>query len=387
MTRRIARVLLIAAILGVALLGYAGLHAIKPEPPKRDTNVKPPLVDTLVLEDMSTRFTVSSQGTVRPRTETALSAEIPGTIVDVSPEFIPGGVFDSGETLLRIDPTNYVVAVEQAEALVKQRQLEYDGARKLLSQGYRAEAEAASAEAALASAKAELTRSKRDLERTRIRLPYAGMVRAKAVDLGQFVSPGTRLGTVFATDFAEVRLPLTDQELAFIDLPGLRNDTDKEGPAVKLSAVRKGEQHEWPARIVRTEGVVDETSRVTYAVARVADPYQFEGELEPLPMGTFVSARIEGREIDGVVRVPRNILRGADELIFVDEDNRLRIREVRIVHADAEFAYIGGGADPGQRVLVTALDAPVNGMAVRVSGSDSGEDDARIASSEDGSPP
>lgn len=384
MPRLLARALLILAIFAIALLGYAGLHVFKPEPPKRETTARPPLVDTLVLEDMSTSFTVRSQGTVRPRTETALSAEISGAIVEVSPEFIPGGVFDKDESLLRIDPTNYLVAVEQAEALVKQRQLEYDGAQKLLAQGYRAETEAASAAAALASAKAELTRATRNLERTYIRLPYAGMVRTKAVDLGQFVSPGTPLGTVFATDFAEVRLPLTDQELAFVDLPGVRSrsaDGAAEGPAVTLSAVRKGELREWPARIVRTEGVVDETSRVTYAVARIEDPYQFDGKGEPLPMGTFVAARIEGRQIDGVVRVPRNIIRGADELVFVDEDNRLRMREVEIVHADAEYAYLRRGAEPGQRVLVTALDAPVNGMLVRTGASESRESGAQIVSS------
>jgi RND family efflux transporter MFP subunit len=390
MKSNIARVLLIVGILALGVLGFVGMHALAPEPPKREAVARPPLVETLVLEDMSTSFAVRSQGTVRPRTETALSAEISGTIVEVSPQFIPGGVFDAGQSLLRIDPTNYLVAVEQAEALVKQRQLEYDGAQKLLEQGYRAEAEAASAAAALASAKAELTRARRDLQRTYIRLPYAGMVRDKAVDLGQFVSPGTRLGTVFATDYAEVRLPLTDQELAFIDLPGIRSRTDDgadDGPAVTLSAVRKGEPHEWRARIVRTEGVVDETSRVTYAVARVEDPYQFDGELEPLPMGTFVSARIEGRQIEGVVRVPRNIIRGADELIFVDEDGRLRIREVQIVHADADYAYIGDGAVPGERVLVTALDAPVNGMAVRIGDGDAGEGEPRIASSEEGAAP
>ena len=120
---------------------------------------------------------------------------------------------------MRIDPTNYEVAFRQAEALVKQRQIEYDGASKLRSQGYRAEAEHASAAAALASAEAELTRANRNLQRTYIRLPYAGIVRSKEADLGQFVNMGTPLGITFATDHAEVRLPLTDTDLAFIDLP------------------------------------------------------------------------------------------------------------------------------------------------------------------------
>ena len=120
--------------------------------------------------------------------------------------------------MLRIDPTNYEVAVHRAEATLKQRQIEYDGAEKLRSQGYRAESEYASAAAALAAAEADLVNARRNLERTRISLPYAGMVRSKEADLGQYVNPGTRLGVTFATDYAEVRLPLTDSDLGFIDL-------------------------------------------------------------------------------------------------------------------------------------------------------------------------
>ena len=213
------RKLLIFGILAAAIAIAVIMVQMRPEPPKKETVELDPLVEVLVLEHMTANFEINSQGTVLPRTETVLSAEVSGTITSISPKFIAGGVFDKNEVLMRIDPTNYEVAVKQADALVKQREIEYEGAVKLRSQGYRAEAELASAAAALATAEAELVRARRNLERTYIRLPYEGMVRSKETDLGQFVNPGSMLGVVFATDFAEVRLPLTDSDLAFVDLP------------------------------------------------------------------------------------------------------------------------------------------------------------------------
>lgn len=368
------RALLIAAILVAAVGAAFLLTQMKPPPQTRDIEDLDLLVDVLELEEIDAAFTIESQGTVLPRTETVISAEVAGVIVGMSPDFVAGGVFAKDDVLLRIDPTNYEVALEQAEALVRQRQIEFDGAEKLSSQGYRAEAELASAEAALASARAELVRARRNLERTYIRLPYDGLVRAKEADLGQYVSVGTRLGVAFATDYAEVRLPLTDADLAFIDLPQpgqmLEDDELATGPTVLLQARYRGRLTEWPARITRTEGVVDERNRVIWAVARVDDPYALDdaNSSAPLPVGTFVSAAIEGITVEDVVRVPRQALRGNRQLMFVDEESRLRIRDVEVLRADAEYAYLSDGAAAGERISLTAIESPVNGMRVRVEG-------------------
>ncbi len=371
MQRKTKRALLISGIFAGAIGLAATLSQMKPPPETRDIPDVAPLVEVLPLHESTASFMIASQGTVRPRTETILSAEVAGSIIGISPKFIAGGVFVKGEELLRIDPTNYSVAVDQAEALLTQRQIEYDGALKLRTQGYRAESEYASAAAALATARADLVKAERNLERTHITLPYAGMVRAKEADLGQYVNPGTRLGVTFATNYAEVRLPLTDQDLAFIELPGaadIRGSGAAEGPLVELSAIQKGQLTHWRARIVRTEGVVDEKNRVTYAVARIEDPYKLlpgASEESPLPMGTFVAANIEGATVDNVIRVPRSALRGNNQLMFVDADNRLRMRTVDVLRADAEYAYLRGGAMPGDRISTTAIESPINGMKVR----------------------
>ncbi len=379
------RILLLLAIPVLALVAAIAMMSLKQEPPKKERVELDPLVEVVELERMTTEFEVRSQGTVRPQTETMLSAEVSGTITSISPKFVAGGVFRANEVLMRIDPTNYEVAVDQANALVAQREIEYEGAKKLRSQGYRAETEYASAKAALASAKAEQVRARRNLERTYIRLPYEGIVRSKDTDIGQFVNPGTPLGITFSTEYAEVRLPLTDHDLAFVDLPGAAAVTETgsaAGPAVRLSAVQKGVTREWPATVVRSEGVVDEKSRVTYAVARIADPYRLHGEGHALPMGTFVTAAIQGASVADVFRVQNTAIRSANKLLLVDADNKIQSRTVDVMRADSQFTYITGLND-GDRVVVSALEAPFDGMVVRTSADDVAAE-PQVASADDG---
>jgi RND family efflux transporter MFP subunit len=378
--------LLIPIIFVIAGLATFGLSKMKPEAPKQEAENLDLLVDILELKISTQSFAIQSQGTVRPRTETILSAEISGAIVSISPKFIAGGVFRKDEVLMRIDPTNYTVAVDRAEALHEQRQIEFDGATKLRSQGYRAESEYASAKAALASAQADVVGARRNLERTYIRLPYEGMVRSKEADIGQFVNPGTRLGITFATDYAEVRLPLTDHDLAFVEIPdprAVKQSGVADGPLVKLTAVQKGQLTDWDAQIVRTEGVVDEKSRVTYAVARIVDPYRLHSPGSPLPMGSFVAASIAGSNAVDVIPVPRGALRGADQVLVVNDDNQIEIRTVDILRADTNFAYLSSGVSAGERITTTAIEAPTNGMTVRTDAGDddsSADDDAQVAS-------
>ncbi len=384
MSPKAKRIGLIFLILIVAVLVAVGLGKLKPPPVKKEASQVEIVIDTLALTASSVAFTVESQGTVLPRTETVLGAEVAGSIVSISSKFVAGGVFAKNEELLRIDPTNYEYAVAQAQALLDQRSIEYEGAKKLKAQGYRAEAEMASATAARALAEADLVRARRNLDRTSIRLPYAGLVRSKDVDIGQYVNPGSRLGVTFATDIAEVRLALADSDLGFLELPAvaaLAAYGEQKGPKVVLSATQRGIPMKWDARIVRTEGVVDEKSRATYVVARIEDPYLLKnsaGKSEPLPVGTFVHASIEGKTVDNVIRIPRSAIRGNGQVVFVDDEDRLRIRSVQVLRSDAEYAYLVGGANVGDRISITAIESPINGLKVNTTDNDA--DDMPVTS-------
>jgi RND family efflux transporter MFP subunit len=382
------RILTVIGIPILAIVIVVVMISLKPEPPKKERIELGQIVDVIELKPMTAKFEIKSQGTVRPRTSTALSAEVSGTIIEISPKFIAGGLFQKNEILMRIDPTNYTVDLQQAEALVKQRQIEFNGAAKLHEKGYRTEVELASAAAALATAKAGMVRAQKNLERTYIKLPYEGIVRSKESDLGQFVTIGTRLGATFSTTVAEIRLPLTDEDLMFLDLPDITDKTPTNnviGPSVILEATQKGEQNYWNAKIIRSEGVVDESNRVTFAVAQITDPYRLYTDGSALPIGTFVAANIQGISVPNVYQVPRRVVRGSDQLIFVDNENNLDIRQVSIVNSDSNYVYVNKGVYEGDRVVITPIQAPVNGMTVRISGekrSDSSANRATSSSSE-----
>ncbi|MEM9173503.1 MAG: efflux RND transporter periplasmic adaptor subunit [Pseudomonadota bacterium] len=370
MSKRLLSIGIIALILTGAVFGALSMSGQPENQSVTPTEPQAPLVNILELSAGTVHFTVPSQGTVNPVTEATLSAEIAGTVVALSDDFVAGGRFRAGQMLMQIDPTNYEVAVKRAQAALRQRQVEYDGAKKLREQGYRAEAELLSAEAALESAKADLVRAERDLERTEVRVPFDGLVRARNTELGNYVAPGSVLGTVFATDVFEVRLPLPDSELAFVELPSVSQGDAKSRPSVTLIGRYRGQPASWSAQVIRTEGVVDERTRMVFAVAAITDPYQLgTGALEtpakPLPAGTFVKADIGGISIDDVVKIPRTLIRGDSQVVFMDTDNLLRLRDLTFLRTDADYAYVDASQLEEMVVVLTVLETPLNGMAVR----------------------
>ncbi len=378
------KVLLPILVIAVAVAGATAMILARPQPEVRVPEPVVPLVRVQRVELRDVRFTVSSQGTEAPRTESVAVPEVSGRIVEVSPSFVPGGFFEQGDLLVRIDPHDYRQARIHAESRVAQAQLRLalvEAEAEVARQEWDAlgggeatpltlhEPQVAGAEAALAAAGAALVQAERDLEHTVVRAPYAGRVRNKQVDLGQFVNRGAPLATIYAVDFAEVRLPLPDSEIAFLDLPlGYRGEGETErGPEVVLTADFAGKTHEWHGRIVRTEGVIDPKSRMVHAVARVEDPYGHGGNPErpPLAVGMYVQAEILGREVVGVAVLPRAALRDGDHVLVVDADDRLRIRRVEVERTTRSEIVIRSGLKQGERVCLTALAVVTDGMRVR----------------------
>ena len=378
--------LVIGAVVFVAIL--AGLNQAR-QPDVRAPDTQATLVEAIQAESDVRHFTVNSQGTVRPRTETTLVSEVAGKVVRVSPKFIAGGFFDAGEVLLQIDPSDYEAAVKRAEATLASMHARLSDERVRSEQALRdwrnlgregepsdlvlRKPQLADAEANVTAAEADLEKARRDLQRTRISLPYDGLVREKRVDLGQYVSPGAPLGVTYAVDVAEVRLPLSAGELAYVDLPtGTAADEDAAGTPVTLTSDEPGNRGRWTAQIVRTEGVVDEQSRVVYAVAQVPDPYGVQGvsEQPELRFGTFVRAAIEGRPAGDVVVLPRSVLRADDTVIIADEDHRLEIREVTVLRTEPQTVWLGDGIEDGEWIVTTTIDAPIPGTQLAIAGVD-----------------
>ena len=379
------RILLPVGVIAAAALAAVSLVLLKPEVETRRPDVRPPIVRVATVEIGDVPLIVRSQGTVSPRTESQVVPEVSGRVIWVSPSFVSGGFFETGQTLLKVDPHDYRQFIVTAEAEVARAKLrlEQEEAEAVLAEKEwkdLGEGEAdpltlrqpqlVDARAALAAAEANLEKRRRDLDRTQIRAPYAGRVRQENVDLGQFVTIGSPLATIYAIDKAEIRLPLPDNELAYLKLPQVyRGERRKElGPEVLLRANFAGENHEWRGRIVRTEGEIDRTSRMVHAVAEVTNPYARAEDRErpPLAVGMFVEAEIQGIVAENLALLPRAALRNDGRVLVIDPSNRLRFREVDVFRQTNEEVMIRSGLETGENVLLTPLGAVTDGMEVRI---------------------
>lgn len=384
---RFLRFLLLSVIcLAIVGLGFAGFLWFSSQQPEfTPSNVEPPafLVGVEVAARVPVTFEVTSQGTVSPRTSTVLVAQVSGEITDVMPSFVTGGFFKKGDELLKVDPRNYETAIVRADLTLARAKTRL--ATESALTGYalddwkrlqdldpsRAEAtdlalrkpQLEEVMAEYEAAKAEVEKAREDLERTTIRAPYDGMVREKMADVGQFVNVGFQLARTVAVDYAEVRLPIALHELQYLQLP---NGTDSTPLPVKLNAQLGGASNEWDAELVRTEGIIDEKSRVIHAVARVADPYDIaNGGHSMLRFGTFVHARIQGNEAGELFVVPRHAVRNGTTMWIVTEDSTIHPKEVAVVRSDEDYTYISNGIDEGDIYCVTPIDRPLPGMKVR----------------------
>jgi RND family efflux transporter MFP subunit len=379
--RRLRTILPIAVLIAGALVTWL-LLATRPRVAGTERERRVTRGRGVDVAPRTVKLSVSTHGTVAPRTESDLIPEVSGPVVRVSPSLVSGGFFEAGDVLLEIDPRDYEVALERARAALVRAGSEHRRARKdlerrrgLADRGVASDAQMDDAENAervavadLREARSALEQAERDLERTRVRAPFKGRVREENVGVGQFVNRGAPVAKLYATDYVEVRLPIPDGQLAYLDLPLARDaaGSDASGPPVRLHASFAGGDHTWMGTIERTEGEIDPRTRMVHVVARVEAPYErAEGDARPpLAVGLFVRAEIEGREVPGVVVLPRSALHGGERVWIVDDDGRLRERSVEVLRATREEVVVTGGLQTGEKVVLSPLEAAVEGMAV-----------------------
>jgi RND family efflux transporter MFP subunit len=231
----------------------------------------------------------------------------------------------------------------------------------------------AEALAQLKAAEADLQQAQLNLQRTQVSLPFRGRMARTYVDLGQYVAPGTPLGQAFATDKVEIRLPITDAQLASLGLPIGYVAEEGGGLTVEFSARVAGRQQQWTGQLVRLDAAIDSNTRLLYATAELDDPYGENASQNgmPLAVGLYVTARIRGREIADAVRIPRKALRAGDTVYVVSSEGLLEIRSVEVSYSSADFAVIGNGLNSGDQVIVSTIRNPLPGMALEASESTS----------------
>lgn len=348
-------------------------------PPSANTQV-----EAIRVEPTNYQPKIVSRGLVQPRTSSRLIPEVSGTITEVSPSFFEGRFFEKGDVLVQIDDRDYVAARFSAEATLAQMQLLFEQEKAQVEQaridwerlnpGKEAPPlvgrtpQLAKADADMKSAEAQLERAIRNLERTQIRAPYDGRIRAKNVDVGQYVSPGTVIAEIFATDYVEIRLPIRNQDLAFLELPETYSDNSTstaQGPAVNLFADYGGQRYSWQGEVIRAEGVIDSLSRQLFVVVQVDDPYASDKTGKPpLKVGLFVEALIDGIILNNVYAIPNRAVLEGDTVVFVEEGGMIDRREFVPLWTDSNMTVVDDGVSPGEIISLTPLPFTANGATV-----------------------
>lgn len=378
------QIILPVAILVFAILIFMVLGSMRPEPMRGQPPRPAVLVEVIESEKQDQTFVIDGYGTVNPRHQTQLVTEVNGKVIRVSDKFVAGGFFQEGEVLLEIDPSDYEASLEDALANLARAQASLAEERAL---GRVAESEWESIEAGeipelglrqpqlaselanLRAAEAQVSRAERNLERTTVRAPFSGLLQAKQANLGQYVGVGTSIGMFYGAEVAEVRVPLTDYDLSFLDQQQIDSETSI-GPNVRVYSDVAGEVQSWEGHLVRTEGVLDPTSRVIYGVVEVPDPYNRKHNTHntTLQFGRFVTANIQGITVSDLIEIPRHAVTTDGRVWVVSEERLLESRDVTSYRMDEQTVFIAAGLEDGDKVMTTQLDNPLSGMKVRLPG-------------------
>lgn len=358
-------------ILTAGVLSFVGISAMKKPPEEKPEVDNTPIVAIEPVTIKSMQLTVDSYGVVMPKYETRLVSQVGGQIVELSDTFLRGGFVKKGQLLARIDPNDYEAALIDAQATLASAlaSLETERAKsKVAETEWKRITDTSPTELSLRkpqlaqemayvkSAEASILRAKRNLERTEIRAPYDAMIESRNIGLGSFVNIGSEVGKVLGTAIAEVRLPVADNQLKFLIDQG--NNAN-----VKLTGTFSGVEHSWSAHIARNEGVVDSTSRMSYLVAEITDPYALNEQKTPLRFGSYVNADILGVHIEQASVVP-NYLINNGRIPLLDNESKLKFATIEIIRQDGANAIISDGLAQGDRIITSALDYPISGMAL-----------------------
>ncbi|MDE2752866.1 MAG: efflux RND transporter periplasmic adaptor subunit, partial [Gemmatimonadota bacterium] len=404
MSRLRTRLLPVGILLGAVVIAVVMVQ-LRPEPPLREPPSRLPFVTTAAAEALQGSIPVFGAGTVRPRAEIDVAAEVSGKVAWVAPAFQSGGRVGAGDVLFRIDDADYQNRVQQARANVAAQQVallqaeeeariaraEYEGFQRRRSDGTASgqaspltlrEPQLQAARAALARDSASLADAELALSRTEVTAPFSGIVRMETVDPGQFVGPGQSVGRLYADDAVEVVVPLSDQDAALISgLWGLAAGDGNRRVTAAVSAEYGDMVYSWIGYVDRAETALDEQTRTIDVVVRIPRPMaggtpaddDITGdgdassmrEAPPLLVGQFVEVQIDGASPERYFAIPRAALRTGNEVWALRGGNLLTIVPVRVLQRADEVVYATGGLEDGQEVVVSGIQNATEGMAVR----------------------
>lgn len=331
---------------------------------------------------------VEASGTVRPAREVTINPQVAGEIIEISPDLEPGGYFDAGDVLLKIDPDDYELAARMREAELTQRAAQYtleEANRDVAIQEYEVlgeeltedekslvlrEPQLEAAAADVAVARAMLEDARLDLQRTTVTAPFDAQVADKFVERGTRVTTQTPILRLVGTDTYWIELSVQQSDLRWIDLPA----GDIPGSTVTLKqpkvwgpgAYREG-------RVIRLLPDLTNQGSMARVLVAVDDPLCRKPENADKPkllVGQYLTAEIEGAVVDDAVVLERRLLRDGDQVWIMNDDNKLEVRPVEIVYRGREQVLVGTGIRDGERIVSTDIATVADGMELRLGGAD-----------------
>jgi len=384
--RRIIHFVVMVIVMGLGVAGFLALTASKSQLKRTKPPVPVPMVRVSKIKTGPQAVTIRGEGTVRPLREIELVPQVSGKVVFASPVMVNGGEFQKGNVLLRIDPLDYQLAVTLARARVKDSESRLKVAEEeaasakeewqLLYQNSTGtdidkdppalvakEPQLAAAMARLEADRADLQKAALHLKRTELKAPFDGRVSAESVDIGQYVTAGKAMASLFSTRAAEIVVPFDDESLFWFDVPGFTPENGGSSP-VKVTSRVAGRDLSWSGKIMRAEGKLDARTRMINVVVRVEKPYVTR---PPLVAGLFVTVEIEGRTLENAAVIPRSALRENNIVWVVGDGGQLKFRKVEVARLGTDQAILRSGLEDGDMVVISGLKAVTDGMQVRIS--------------------
>ncbi len=380
------KVFLPILILALAVLIFLFLKSMKSAPQQKPIEHQPPLVAVSEIEWGNWPIHITAQGIVKAKRSIQLAAQVSGQVSNLSNDFYSGGLFKKDQLLVQIEQADYQTEVKSAQAQLARAQaaLKEEQARGKVAEVEWQDIKQQASDLALRIpqleteqanvqfAQAQLERAQRQLQRTGIQAPLNAVVAARYVELGSYLNAGTVVADLYATNVAEVRLPVTLQQFEFIQ-PST-NQVHFAPVRVRLNNTQ-GKPASWQAHLVRSEKVVIEGNQTIVLVAEVDDPYNFkQGHAKALFFGQYLEAQIPLSGLGQTARIPRYLLT-ARQTLLVENNQRLFIREPNIAFKDSQYIYVTDGLSVGDRIITSALSNAIDGSAVRVHQSGSAKED------------
>ena len=392
LARVILRTLLPVAVLAAGAAAALWLMETGPQAKSRPQTRNATLVACKSVDYGPQQTVISGMGTIAAASTVELKPRVNGEIVELNGNLVPGGYFRQGETLLKIDPTDYRLTVrelatdvakaesdlqlEQGNQLIAQKEYKLlgekvsDQERALMLRRPQLE----NLRATLEAAQTKLDQARVDLARTEIKAPFNAVVQSRQVNLGTRASESIVLATLVGTDAYWVTVSVPVSQLRWIQIPQTKGD---QGALVRIyDAAAWGDGVFRQGRVIRLESGLEEQGRMARLLIRVADPLSLQPDSARKPrmlIGSYVRVEIEGNAMASAVAIEREFIRNGNSVWVMNPDGNLAIRPVKIAFRGIDQLLITGGIEPGEQMVISDLSAPVAGMSLRIADDTTGQ--------------